>query len=263
MSLLGLLRGLIARHRAPRYPTRFGTARIYEKPWGDRRLRVLDVDDSLQSGTFLDDGWCDVPFSYLARYDVIFRQDSPMDRICMLGGGGYAYPKHVVAHHAPTAIDVVEVDPAVTELAREHFFLDRLMREYRTDETGRLNLICADAEEFLESCAREGRTYDAILNDCYMACVADDRLVTSHAADLLHACLRPQGLYLSNVITAMEGPDADVLTWQVGILSESFDHVLAIPSERVRPSQMDNVLVIATDDPSPIEGALRLFSAQR
>ncbi len=262
MRLISRARTLWARWRATKVPTRFGMARIYETDWGDRKLRVLDIAGTYQSGTYLDEWWCDVPFPYLAKYDVVFSMGSPVRRMCMLGGGGYAYPKHVIAHHDPTRIDVVEVDPAITRLAHEYFLLDRLREDYHTDQTHRLGLVCDDAWHHIQSCARSGRTYDAILNDCFVAEQPERHFLAPEAASVVHACLNPGGTYAANVISALEGPRASLLMRTVACLSSAFLHVCVLPSKRVRPDQVDNVLVIATDSTCLPEGAIRLFDAE-
>lgn len=261
MSLAARIGAFIARLTATRYRTAFGTARVYEIDWNGSRLRVLDVDGTYQSATFLDERWCDVPFPYLARYDLVFATNHPPRDICMLGGGGYAYPKHVIAHHSPARIDVVEVDPAITGIAHEHFFLDRLRATYGTDRTGRLGLVCADAWSYLQQCARQGRTYDAILNDCFAAERPDEQLLSASAAVTIHACLRPNGIYATNVISALEGDGAEPLMDQVASLSAAFDHVCVQTSSRTAPYKVDNVLLVATDDPHPIADTLPLYDA--
>ena len=78
-----------------RQKTMFGTAQVYEIVWqDDKPLRVLDVEGTYQSATYLDDRWCEVPFPYLALYDKLFEQVPDARDILMLGGGAFAFPKH-------------------------------------------------------------------------------------------------------------------------------------------------------------------------
>lgn len=260
-SLLNRIRDAWSRWHAVRCRTMFGTALVYEVSWGDDRLRVLDMHGSFQSATYLDDRWCDLPFPYLRNYDLAFDCLPQVRTMCMLGGGGYAYPKHVIAHHAPTCMDVVEIDPAITQIAREHFFLDRLCQTYAPEQTGRLQLVCADALDHLRACASDACRYDAILNDCYVARQPNEGLASPAGADLVHTCLAPRGVYLSNVISALEGPHSDVLWETVNGLGAAFAHVMVLPSKRVEPSEIDNVMVLATDATYEPQGVVRLFDA--
>ncbi|MDO4797795.1 MAG: fused MFS/spermidine synthase [Coriobacteriales bacterium] len=261
MSFANRIRTAYARWHALRVETRFGTARIYATDWNGRRMRVLDMDGTFQSGTYLDEHWCDVPFPYLSRFDAIFSTDRPMRDLCMLGGGGYAYPRHLIAHHDPVRVDVVEIDDAITRIACEHFFLDRLQQEYHTQRTGRLNLVCDDAICHLQRCADAGRTYDAILNDCFMGAEAEERLLLPASVEAIHACLRPHGLYVANVISALEGVHAAPLMRHVDALSNAFAHVCVLPSNRVGTGEPDNVLVVASNTPCELAEALPLYDA--
>ena len=178
MSLMRWARDALAPVFAKRYKTMFGTAKVYETSWEDTRIRVLEVDGTYQSASYLGERWCEVPFPYLALYDAIFNTDTHMNRICMLGGGGFAFPKHVVAHRSPTIIDVVEIDPAIIRIANEHFFLDKLEETYHATEQGRLAIHCGDALAYLEECKRAHTRYGAILNDCFAGVEANDELAS-------------------------------------------------------------------------------------
>lgn len=259
MSFSACLRVLLARRRVVRYRTMFGMARVYEIPWEGTRVRALKLRGTLQSATYVDERWCDPPFPYLRHYDCMYDAGVPIRDVCMLGGGGYAYPKHVVAHHPNTRIDVVEIDPRITRIARDHFYLDIVRETYRTDATDRLGLICDDALSYLESCARAKRRYDAILNDCFAANEPEQDMVTPRAAQLVRACLNPGGLYLANIISAIEGEDAEPLMELVVLLSAEFSHVMVLPSDRCDADEEDNVLVVATNGPASIPGTLPFF----
>ena len=263
MSIWGHVRGLWSRLLSKRVRTKFGTARVYDTCIGGRDLRVLDVDGTLQSAMYLDEEHrYDPPFPYLAAFDCVFeREQAPRD-LCMLGGGGYAYPRHVLAHHRETRIDVVEVDPAITSLAFERFHLGEVRDRFCEDDPDRLGLVCADAATHLRDCVAAGRRYDAVLNDCFAAGLPDAGMTTQEAARLVHLSLAPCGVYATNTICALEGPGAEALFELVQTLGDSFEHVLAIPSERVPLDERDNTVVLATDDggfcPSR---AVRLYDA--
>ena len=261
MGLLASIRAVVWRLRARRYPTMFGTAKVYVAPWENTLVRVLDIDGTYQSATFLDESWCEVPFPYLKLYDCVFGTHTPARNVCMLGGGGYAFPKHVIACHPHARIDVVEIDPTITSIARRHFFLDRLIEEYQADKSGRLGLICGDALQYLQGVAKVGKTYDAILNDCFAAGSPDASLATPEALQTICSCLPEDGLYLTNVICALEGSEARPLVELTESLSQAFSHVYALPCERTDPDERDNVVVIASKQPARIPNALSLFDA--
>lgn len=114
-------------------------------------VRVLQVGGVYQSATYLEPARrMELVFSYYRAFDHVFSVRPDTWRVLMVGGGGYAWPKHVLAtRSAGVTLDVVELDPAVTRAARRWFFLD----EARDRWPGRLRLIEGDGRAFLEACA--------------------------------------------------------------------------------------------------------------
>ena len=260
MSLLQRLRSAFSRLFPIRQKTMFGTAEVYEITWHDNKpLRVLDVEGTYQSATYLDDRWCEVPFPYLALYDKLFEQVPDARDILMLGGGGFAYPKHLIAHHPATRVDVVEIDPAIIGLAKQHFLLDRLEEVFHAQQEGRLTIVQMDALDYLEECRRRGVRYDAILGDCFAAGSFADKLVSLRGAALAQDCLTREGVYLVNIVTALEGTNSAPLKSAVDSLCSAFAHVWAIPCDRYAATEQDNVLVAASNLPPEPVDALRLY----
>ncbi|MCI8451568.1 MAG: hypothetical protein HFJ74_03545 [Eggerthellaceae bacterium] len=130
-------------------PTMFGPARVYDTEGPDgAAIRVLEVGGAFQSAAYVD-GRPEAPFAYLRAFDAIFDAGVPMRRVLMLGGGAFAYPRHVLARRGDVELDVVEADPAIVALARERFFLADAERAH----AGRLRVIVADALVYLADAA--------------------------------------------------------------------------------------------------------------
>lgn len=223
--------------------TMFGRTRIYEVADDDGSpVRLLEVGGIVQSGTYTDERYASLVFEYLKAYDTLFDRGIPIERICVLGCGGYDYPEHLIAHHSPVVVDAVEIDPAITSIAQRYFFLDRVIEEFETEQTGRLNLICADALAHLEA---KGRNYDAIVNDTFDAGTPPKHLTTERFAHAVHDRLNPGGLYLTNIVSAVEGLGAAFLEQQVAILERIFASVETIPCSPDALTSPDNVIVVA------------------
>lgn len=76
-------------------------------------------------------------------------------KFLILGGGGYSFPKFLLANYPNALIDVVEIDPKMTEIAKKYFYLKN---------SPRLNIISEDARVFLN---RNTKKYDVIIVDAY------------------------------------------------------------------------------------------------
>lgn len=220
------------------------------------RIRVLEVASSYQSATYLDERWADPVFAYHRLFDHLFDawpSGAGPRSVAVLGGGGYALPKHLVAHHPELArIDVVELDPTIERLARRFFFLDRLEERFGAERAGRLCLHVADAHAWL---AAHTERFDVIINDCFLGFDPEQAFVTHEGALLLQERLAPEGLYLSNVISALEGADGESLYTALEALCSVFAHVWVYPCSPDNPERIDNNVLIATNRNCSFAGA--------
>ena len=248
--------GVIASRR-----TAFGRARVIDTHDDEGEpIRVLSVSGTYQSATYLGDRYTEPVFPYMLAYDHAFDDGASVRNVLMIGGGGYAYPKHLVATRPEARIDVVEVDPAITELAREHFFLDRLIADYDLAATGRLGIVCADGRAFLD--AHDGaHAYDAVLNDAFAGGTPVASLMSEAAARSIRGNLTDGGAYLTNVVSALAGPQADLLDDVTVTLGRVFAHVYVIPGSPDEPTVPDNNVVIATDAARRFVGAVEVRAA--
>lgn len=250
-----------------RLRTKFGPVLVFTVEGDDGEpVRVLNVGGMYQSATYLDPARAyDLVFEYTKRYDAMFQAElpsGPVRNALMIGGGGYSYPKHYIAEHPEARMDVVEIDPAITELAWQHFHLDRLFAEFDLDASSRLGLVCEDGRAFLERRATELAStpdapapYDAVLLDTFSGKDPVASLVTLEAARAVKACLAPGGLYLANVVSALEGPEGRLLRAMVRTLGEVFAHVWVIPCATDEFAERDNAMLVASDGAYAFDGA--------
>lgn len=241
--------------------TKAGVARVKNiRGAAGERVRVLQQCGVYQSATYLDEHRFEPVFAYYRAFDAMFEAEGAMDaafghgvdRVLMLGGGGYAYPKHALTQHTDLRMDVVELDPAVTRLARRWFFLDELERIAGE----RLGLITADARTYLSQAIAEGGRYDAIVNDCFAGAEPVRSLATVEALCQVKVCLRPGGIYLANVVSADGGENIDFLRDAVATASAVFGHVHVVPCEDATFGEEDNYLLIATDGDYAFTGSI-------
>lgn len=259
MAAAGIAAALLAlkdyRETYLTYPTRFGRARIYQVLADDGSpVRLLEVGGIVQSGTYLDERYTEPVFEYLRAYDLMFQADRPIRKVCILGCGGYDYPQHLVAAYPEVAVDAVEVDPAITALARRYFFLDRLLAEYRPEEEGRLSLIEADALEFLRGTSH---SYDAIVNDAFDGGTPPEHLAGIAFLEAVRNRLNPGGLYLTNIVAPLTGAGSEFLYRQIALMGTVFAHVYIFPCDSGSLDDPDNIIAVAADKPLPSELAAR------
>lgn len=246
LALPGLLarRGVWMRRR-----TKFGPALVFESEDADGTcVRLLNVGGTFQSVTYVDEGlrWelaCEYHRAMAcAMLDLEASLGRPLS-VLVLGGGGYSLPKWVVSHMPKARVEVVEIDPAVTEIARERFFLDELVETF--DPAGeRLALVCDDGWNYLRGISR---TYDVIVNDAFSGSRPLGPMRTEDGARIMREHLSEGGLYLANVRAALEGARSRGLDEAVRAFSAEFAHVWLVPEWPDKPSERGNNTMIACD----------------
>lgn len=235
--------------------TRLGSTHVRTLRLDDgSEVRVMERGGVYQSATYLGERWAEPVFAYYRAFDALFEVVPTASRVLMLGGGGFAYPKHVLAEHPQLAMDVVELDPVVVQMAERWFYFDRL----RTQAGSRLRVFTQDARTYLEEGAASpvSPRYDAIVNDCFAGEHPVQALATVQALTLARENLRPGGVYLANIVSAAGGTDVSFLRDAVATASQVFAHVWVVEATDTVFGGEDNYLLIASDTPASPAGAI-------
>ena len=205
-------------------------------------VRLMNVSGGHMSATYLDPNKkYELPFLYTRAYDLAVKNSSAKPNTLMIGGAGYSYPKYYISHFPNATMDVVELDPDITKIAREYFFLADLEREYKTKENKRLQIFHEDGRVFLNN---SNNKYDIIMNDAFSGEIPVRHLATIEAIREIKRCLQQYGIYATNVITSkrkISFPRCEYLT-----LSKVFRHVYVVPIENKSKTDQ-NLMFLASD----------------
>lgn len=206
-------------------------------------VRFYKQSGAYSSATFTDpDRKYELVFDYLKKYDRMFNF-LDVKKTAMIGGAAYQYPKYFISTYPDKSMDVIEIDPVSTEIAKKYFYLDDLVNDYGTD---RLGLYNEDGRVFMSSGEKK---YDAVLNDAFSGEVPVGILATVEAGNIIKSRLSYGGVYMSNVLGAVEGPRSKFLRAEVKTLSQVFRHVYVLPvHNNISPKQFTNWMVVATDN---------------
>lgn len=184
-----------------------------------RRVRVLITNpDAAQSLMYMDHP-SDLVSEYTKFYDLAFHYKPGTKRILMLGGGGYCVPRHLLASSHDVSIDVVELDPGVTEAARQYFNLK---------DDPNMQIFHEDARTFLNRAAKDKiEPYDAIFMDTFSSwTVIPFQMTTVETAARLREMLKPDGVLIVNIIAAVYGPKSGVFHGIYKAFSTAFDTMM-------------------------------------
>lgn len=232
--------------------TRFGPALVFDSADADgTTVRLLNVNGTYQSVCYVDDEllWDPVCEYHRSWAHVVHRAwplrqgfEPGERRALVMGGGGFSFPKWIVAYRPDFTCEVVEIDPAITKVARERFFLDRLEDEFGTRENGRLVVVEDDAWDYLR---RDQAGFDLIVNDAFSGNRPLGPLATDEGARLVREHLRPGGVYVGNVRTPLEGRRSRSLHAAEEAFRRAFAHVQTIPERPEEPRKKGNNALIA------------------
>lgn len=222
--------------------TEYGRIIVEEGDYGGDTVLYYKQSGAYSSATFMDERKFDLVFNYLKKYDTMFDFADVKDT-AMIGGAAYQYPKYFISHFPDKTMDVIEIDPMSTEIAKQYFYLDELIDKYGED---RLGLYNDDGRVFMANTDKE---YDAILNDAFSGEVPVGTLATVEAAKTIKKRLNPNGVYMSNVLGAVSGSRGKFLRSEVKTLKKVFKHVYVVPVyENVKKDNYVNWMVVATDN---------------
>ena len=124
-------------------------------PVTGRPIRALATDPYfVQSAAFLESD--DLVLQYSRFYHLIrhFRPD--FENTLIIGGAGYSFPQEYLKVYPHAHLDVVEIDPAMTDIARRFFGLK---------DDPQMNFVHEDARMYINRAA--SNQYDAILMDAF------------------------------------------------------------------------------------------------
>ena len=239
------------------YDTQYGNVCIYNTEKSDESYRTLLVDKGHESATFISEDKCyDLVYEYTKYYDLMFESSKDIKNTLMIGGAGYSYPKYYISNYLDKSIDVVEIDEDITKIAKKYFYLDKLIEDYDLNNINRLGLITEDGRTYLN---KNTKKYDAILNDAFSGTSPAETLTTIEAAQKVYASLTENGLYLSNVISSIDGEDSKFIKAEVNTLRHVFKNVYVVPCNDYNNSEtIQNNMIIATDDTLTLSNSVNL-----
>lgn len=221
--------------------TNYFCIRVHQRTIGEDNVLILRLDRLVHSYTVPGD-----PTALVYGYEKIYAettayQAKKTEQIAALfiGGGGYTFPRYMEAVYPDSKIDVIEIDPGVTEIAHQLLELDLDTRIKTYNE---------DARIFLE---REPvRSYDLIFGDAFNDFSVPYHLTTLEFNERVKSWLSDGGMYVVNII---DGPRGEFVRSYVHTLKQTFPHVYLVPlNENWEEDLRSTFVVISADTPLQI-----------
>jgi spermidine synthase len=216
--------------------TNYFCIKVHDSERDGEVVRVLTLDRMVHSYTSLDN-----PTKLVYNYEKFYAQvtayraqrDDHLHAL-FIGGGGYTFPRYMETVYPTSDIDVIEIDPGVTQVAYDLLGLSQDTQIATFNEDARL---------FLQQ--EPTQAYDLILGDAFNDFSVPYHLTTKEFNDRVRAWLQDDGLYVINMI---DGARRDFLRAYIHTLRQTFRHVYVAPSiQSWRQSPRITFVLIATD----------------
>ncbi|MFC2010985.1 fused MFS/spermidine synthase [Chloroflexota bacterium] len=160
-------------------------------------IKALRIDNLINSYTDPDKPTILI-YDYVKVCEEVVRyliKENPAPRVLHLGGGGYTLPRYMEVVYPESVNEVVEIDPAVTQVAHEELGLplETSIKTYNQD--ARLFLIQRKA----------GDKYNIIIGDALRGPSTPYHLTTLEFDKLVKANLEEDGFYIANICDYEQG----------------------------------------------------------
>ena len=199
---------------------------------GETNYKTLQVDTGLES--YINQETGEMGATYLYYYDLFEYYDKEANDALMIGGAAYTYPMHYLKKYENKTIDVVEIDEKMTQIAEEEFGLDK--------NNPNLGLITQDGRSYLNY---NEKKYDTVFIDAFKGLNAPFELTTYEAMQKVYESLEENGVVITNIISAIEGKDADFIKYEYSTYKAVFDDVKVYQvNSNHSPEEKQNLILV-------------------
>jgi len=199
-------------------------------------------------------------FEYYAFYDLAAALSTEPRTALMIGGGAFVYPRFFFQQYPQARMDVVEIDPALLDEAKENFGFE--------PHEG-LNIYLEDGRMFLNRAAQraisaqdgtgDNNDKDSSDNGLYNLVILDAfnsannipfQLATLESMQRCADVMTEDGVLVMNMIASVKGEGSQLLASQYLTLREVFPQVevFTVNNRTIEEGLPRNIAIIATKD---------------
>lgn len=213
----------------------YGAVRVVDYHYGARHHREMLIDGLLQSGIDMADGRSVYEYPYLLeRLPLALKPE--LRRVLVIGVGGGVVPRAL--EQRGIAVDTVDIDPRVVDVAASHFGAQLKAPTWFGD--GRRFLV------------ESQQVYDALVMDVFSGEVTPGHLLTVEAIRAMKARLAPDGVLALNLIG---GERSQAMRAILRTLSAEFAELRVFPLDAAAlpdAGGAGNLVLLARNGPLPV-----------
>lgn len=176
--------------------TDYFTIEIKKIDKNGKELEAVILDNLIHSYVDLQD-----PLHLQYGYERVYAEivawkaaQRPDFRALVIGGGGYTFPRYLEEKYPQAQIDVIEIEPRLTQVAHELLGLPAQTR---------IRSFNHDARWVLMNFPERG-VYDFVFGDAFNDLTIPYHLTTKEFSSILRSLLKPDGILVANIIDNFE-----------------------------------------------------------
>ena len=198
----------------------------------NKPMKCLMISNEYSSAMYLNsDELC---FEYTKYYNIGEYFAPKIEKSLIIGGAGYSYPKEFLKRYKNAKLDVVEIDPKITEIAKKYFNLK---------EDNRLAIYHEDGRTYLNN---NKKKYDSVYIDAFRSCSLPYQLTTKEAVKKVYDALESNGVALVNVISSIDGIKGKFLRAEYSTYKSIFPKVILYPVSYPDNGELvQNIIIVA------------------
>jgi len=225
---------------------------VSETEQDGHQLKVMNLDRLTHSVSKVEDP----AHLYYSHWKVqaelvrLSASRTPSPRVLIIGGGGYTVPRWVETFVPSAQIEVVEIDPAVTEVA---------LRDFGVGPNTRIRSYNMDGRQYIQELAEPG-AYDLVIQDAVNDLSVPYHLMTREYDALVRRLLKPEGSYL---LTLIDDPTrGELLGSAVVTMQQAFPTVQVLTPANKRSNRRGLFIIAGSNRPLDMEAVGRVVAEQ-
>ena len=203
--------------------TKYYAIRVTHQPDIGDDAYSLTLDHLWHSIVRLNDPkWLYYKHEYIQAELLLQARASGHDtNLLVIGGGGYTFPRYVEHTMPDVNVEVVEIDPGVTEIAHRKLGLPR---------DTKIRTFNMDGRQFVSEQATKGK-YQLVMQDAVNDLSVPGHLMTKEYNDAVKTILTPDGAYLLTLIDDL--PKGKLWRAAFHTMRKSFKYVTLLGSHKL------------------------------
>jgi spermidine synthase len=206
-----------------------------------KKVRLVRVDKNWAQGAVIIEEPDELFFSYSGFYRLADFFYPGNRNALLIGGGTYMLARDYIKRNPGNHMDVVEIDPDFTRIAKEYFYLK---------DDSRITSIHEDGRTFLK---RSSNRYDVMFIDVFKSSASPPfQMTTVEAIQSAFNLLNENGVLMTNIYSSIQGDKGKFFRAAYATIKSVFPQVYIFPVQYpMYGDESQNIIVVALKSENP------------